>query len=229
MTEAQALPPARPQFDFGKPFTYVFDDPRWVHKILLGGLFFLAGFFLIGWFFLLGYVAQVTRNIIADHPRPLPEWDDLAAFFAEGARLIAVALVYVLPFLFIVATVVIPSMILTNVDNEGAQTVGGLMLGCLSCFLVPLGILVMVFMPASLLFAIVEQRFNAGFEFGRIWSFITRNIGNYLLAVVIYLIARFLGGFGMMLLCVGIIFTGFWSLLVTAHGFAQAYRLDPAR
>ena len=55
-----AVPPSnvatRPQFDFGKPFTYVFDDPRWLNKILIGGLFYLAGFFLIGWFFILGYV-----------------------------------------------------------------------------------------------------------------------------------------------------------------------------
>jgi hypothetical protein len=27
------------------------------------------------------------------------------------------------------------------------------------------------------------------------------------------------------LLCIGVIFTGFWSFLITAHGFAQAYRL----
>jgi hypothetical protein len=233
MTEAQALPPlpptlppTTPQFDFAKPFTYVFDDPRWTNKILLGGLFYLAGFFLIGWFFILGYVAQVTRNVIADHPRPLPEWDDIGSFLNEGARLIGVMLCYIIPFVFIIALMMIPTGILSAIENDGAQAVGGVMAVCMSCLIVPITLAMTVFMPASLLFAMVEQRFGAAFEFGRIWNFITRNIGNYLLAIVVYLIARFLGGVGFMLLCIGVVFTGFWSFLITAHAFAQVYRLD---
>ena len=70
-----------------------------------------------------------------------------------------------------------------------------------------------------------EQRFGAAFEFRRIWPFIRQNIGNYLLAIIVYLIARTLGGVGTFLLCIGVIFTGFWSFLITAHGFAQVYRL----
>jgi hypothetical protein len=47
--------------------------------------------------------------------------------------------------------------------------------------------------------------------------------------VVVYLIARFLGGFGVALLCIGVIFTGFWSFLITTHAFAQVYRLSSGR
>ena len=49
--------------------------------------------------------------------------------------------------------------------------------------------------------------------------------GNYLLAFIVYLIARTLAGFGVMLLCIGVVFTGFWAFLITAHAFAQVYRL----
>jgi len=241
MSEAQAPPPpspppslppgvpAEPQFDFGKPFTYVFDDPRWLNKILLGGLFYLAGFFIIGWFFVLGYVAQVTRNVIAGEQQPLPEWEDLGRFFNEGARLIGVVLVYIIPVFMLAVAIMIPSGILNSIDNEAAQSIGGIMVGCLSCLFVPLSLALMVFMPASMLFAIAEQRFGAAFELGRLWNFMVANIGNYLLAVVVYLIARFLGGFGIFLLCIGVVFTGFWSFLITAHAFAQAYRLDVRR
>src|SRR5687768_15580892 len=54
MTGGTLPPPPAPgtQFDFGKPFTYVFDDPRWLQKILIGGLFYLAGFLIVGWFFI---------------------------------------------------------------------------------------------------------------------------------------------------------------------------------
>ena len=86
-----------------------------------------------------------------------------------------------------------------------------------------------VFLPGSLLFAAIERRFSAAFEFRRIWPFIRANASNYALAVVIYLVARFLGGFGVFLLCIGVIFTGFWSMLITTHAFAQVYRFSSKR
>lgn len=219
-------PPAGPQFDFGKPFSYVFEDPNWIGKILIGGLFYLAGFLLVGWFFIFGYVAKTARNVIAGAERPLPEWDDLGGYFAEGLRLFGVMLVYIVPLIMLAMMMMIPAGILDSIDNEGAHALGSGLAGCLACLMVPLSLAVLVFAPASLLFAAAEQRFSAAFEFGRIWAFIRNNIGNYLLAVVVYLIARFLSGFGIALFCIGVIFTGFWSFLITTHGFAQVWRLS---
>ncbi|HEV7240073.1 MAG TPA: DUF4013 domain-containing protein [Thermoanaerobaculia bacterium] len=233
MSDALSLPPPpeppseskQPQFDFAKPFSYVFDDPDWVTKILIGGLFYIAGFLIIGWFFILGYVAKTARNIIADQARPLPEWENLGDFFNEGLRLFGVMLVIVLPMVALAVGIMIPAGILGSVDNEGVAALGSLMSGCIVCIFVPISLAVWFFMPGMLLFAAVEQRFGAAFEFRRIWPFIKQNIGNYLLALVVMIIARFLGGFGIMLLCIGVVFTGFWSFLITAHGFAQVYRL----
>jgi hypothetical protein len=221
--------PGTPQFDFGKPFTYVFDDPRWLQKILIGGLFYLAGFLIVGWFFILGYVARLVRNVVAGAAVPLPEWDDLGGFFSEGLRLVGVMLVYFVPAFVLMLTLVIPAGILSEVDDGGLQALGNAVATCVTCLFVPLFLAMAVFMPGSLLFAVMEQRFGAAFEFGRIWTFIRANIGNYLLAVVIYFIARFLGGFGIALLCIGVIFTGFWSFLITAHAFAQVYRLSTVK
>jgi hypothetical protein len=217
--------PARPSFDFAKPFTYVFDDPEWLNRILIGGLFYLAGFLIIGWFFILGYVARVTRNVIAGLERPLPEWDNLGDYFNEGLRLFAVGLCYTLPLVAMVMGMMFPAIVLDALDNDAANAIGSMMAGCMSCLIVPAVLAMVFFMPASLLFVAVERRFGAAFEFKRIWPFIKMNIGNYLLAIVVYLIARTIAGFGVMLFCIGVVFTGFWSFLITAHGFAQVYRL----
>ncbi|HUR79532.1 MAG TPA: DUF4013 domain-containing protein [Thermoanaerobaculia bacterium] len=217
--------PPRPSFDFAKPFTYVFDDPDWLNRILIGGLFYLAGFFIVGWFFILGYVARLTRNIIAGLERPLPDWENLGDYFNEGLRLFGVTICYTLPVIIIAMAMVFPSMLLEAMDNDGARAAGGILSGCLGCLIVPMVFAMIFFMPASLLFAMVEQRFGAAFEFRRIWPFIKQNIGNYMLAIIVYLVARTLGGVGTFLLCIGVIFTGFWSFLITAHGFAQVYRL----
>ncbi|HEX8251958.1 MAG TPA: DUF4013 domain-containing protein [Thermoanaerobaculia bacterium] len=222
-------PPLPPQFDFGRPFSFVFDDPRWLQKILIGGLFYLAGFVLIGWFFIFGYVARTTRNLIAGAALPLPEWDDLGDFFSEGVRLFGVVLLYAIPFIIMALVFIVPSLALSSTGEEGLEAAGGVMFACVSCLLVPLSLVVLLFLPASLLFAVAEQRFGAAFELRRIWPFIRENIGNYLLAIVVYLIARFIGGAGTALLCIGVIFTGFWSVLISAHGFAQVYRLSSRR
>jgi hypothetical protein len=215
----------KPSFDFAKPFTYVFEDPDWLQRILIGGLFYLAGFFIVGWFFIFGYVARLARNVIAGYERPLPDWENLGEYFNEGLRLFGVAFVYILPLMVLGIAMMFPAIIADAIDNEGVRTMGGLMTGCISCLFVPLVFAVIFFMPASLLFAAVERRFGAAFEYRRIWPFIRQNIGNYVLAIVVYLIARTVGGVGFFLLCIGVIFTGFWSFLITAHGFAQVYRL----
>lgn len=216
---------AKPQFDFAKPFTYVFEDPDWLKKIAVGGLFYLAGFLIVGWFFVFGYMAKTTRNVIAGNARPLPEWEDLSSFFNEGLRLFGVVLVMILPLIGLALAIFIPAGILSSVDNEGIAALGSGLAGCISCLFVPIALAVTFFMPACLLFATVEQRFGAAFEFARIWAFMKLNIGNYLLAFIVYLIARTLAGFGVMLLCIGVVFTGFWAFLITAHAFAQVYRL----
>lgn len=218
-------PPAT-QFDFGKPFSFVFDDPKWLEKILIGGLFYLAGFLIIGWFFILGYTAKLARNVVAGVARPLPEWNDLGAYFSEGLRLIGIIVVYVIPFIMLAIGVMVPAAMIDSMDNEVLSAMASFIGAGFSCLMVPISLLMIVFMPASLTFAVMEQRFNAAFEFGRLWPYIRGNAGNYALAVVVYLVARFLGGFGVILLCVGVIFTGFWSTLVTTHAFAQVYRLS---
>ena len=219
----------RPAYEFGRPFTFVFDDPEWVPKVLIGGLFVLASFVIVGIFFLLGYMARLMRNVIAGVPRPLPAWDDLGEYFNEGLRLFGVSLVYTLPVVILAIAVGIPAGIMSGVDDEMARNLGGCALGSIWCLLVPASFAIMLFLPAALLWAVTQQRFAAAFEFGEIWSFIKSNIGNYLLAIVVYLVADFVAGFGIVLLCVGIIFTSFWSYCVKSYAFAEAYRLSGRR
>ncbi|HEX7155011.1 MAG TPA: DUF4013 domain-containing protein [Thermoanaerobaculia bacterium] len=223
--------PASPQLDFSRPFAYVFDDPNWVQKILIGGLFYLAGIFIVGWFFLFGYVAQTTRNIIAGVPHPLPEWNDLGGFFAEGLRVAGVWLVYMLPLFLVFIGLMVPTTILGAIggsqENEAAEAMAGLFMGCIYCLMLPIGLAFAFWLPAAMLRVAVKQRFSAGFEFGAIWAFIRGNVGNYLLAVLVMFIARFVGGAGVMLFCIGVIFTAFWAFLISAHAYAQVWMLSP--
>ena len=185
----------------------------------------LASIFLVGIFFIMGYVARLVRNVIAGEQYPLPEWDDLGDYFTEGFKLFAVSLIWFIPVIIFAVVLGLPAIIMSAAENEGLRNVGGGMLGCAWCFLFPLGFAISFFLPAALLMVVTTRRFGAGFEFARIWAFIRANIGNYLLAIVVYLVARFIAGFGIALLCVGVLFTEFWGMVVTGFAFAQVWRL----
>jgi hypothetical protein len=221
--------PSGPQFDFVKPFTYVFDDKEWIKKILIGGLFYLLCFVIVGFFFLGGYMARLIRNVVAGVANPLPEWDDLGEYFSEGLRLTGIGILYMLPVILGAMVFIIPGALMAGGNSDFTRNVGGGMMTCAYCIIVPLSLALSFFLPAALLRAIVLQRFGAAFEFGEIWNFIRSNFINYLLAFVVHVIANFASQLGIMLLCIGVIFTAFWSMVVAGHGFGQAWRLAQKR
>ena len=223
-------PPASPSFDFLKPLTFVFDDPRWMPKILIGGLFIIASVFLVGVFFIYGYLARLARNVIAGLPNPLPEWDDLGGYFSEGVKLFCVGLVYAIPLIIVAAVVFIPAAIMgSNADNETIRSLGGMSMACVWCLFFPLTLAFAVWMPAALLMVVVSGDFKAGFDFRRIINFIRANVGNYLLSIILALIASFASQLGFLLLCIGVIFTAFWARVVAAYAFGQTYRLSTVK
>ncbi len=200
-----------------------------MQKVLLGGLFMLASFFIIGAFFVYGYLARLVRNVIAGVANPLPEWDDLGEYFSEGLRLFCVGFVYALPLIVLMMVFMIPSIIAQSADNDSLRDLGGGVAACVWCLIFPLSLAMALWLPGAMMFAVVERRFGAAFEFGQIAAFIKANIGNYLLAFVVWLVVRMIVPFGMILLCVGIVFTMFWSFVVAAYAFASVWRLAPVR
>lgn len=225
--------PARPGFDFVRPLAFVFEDPNWIPKVLLGGLFALAAVFLIGIFFIYGYLARLVRNVINGVEHPLPEWDDLGEFFAEGLRLFFVAFLYTMPFLVVAVGIGVTAGVFSHIGNMRSDALGDFttgVAGCMTCILTPLGLLLALWLPGALLMTAVTGQFSAGFDFGRIWRFIRANLGNYLLAFVVWMIARMAAGIvGIILLCIGLLFTTFWSLAVGAYAFAQVYRTSSVK
>ncbi len=222
-------PPPTAGYDVLRPFVFVFNDPRWLSKVLIGGVFILLSAVAVGIPFLLGYVARMTRSIIAGDPQPLPEWDDLGEFFGEGLVLFAVGLIYMLPVSILSILVAIPAAIVDATSQPAVHDVGAGIVTCASCVLSMLSFVITLLLPAALLMVITTRRFGAAFEFGRVFAFISQNIGNYVMALVTELVAYVLSFAGLGLLCVGIFFTSFWGVLVTGYAFANTYRLAPQR
>ena len=136
-----------------------------------------------------------------------------------------------LPIMALVGFFIVPAIIASGIshENEALRNVVGAISSLVWCLMVPLIFALNLWLPGALMFAAVERRFGAAFEFSRIWAFIRANLANYLLAFVIYYVARFAAGFGVVLCCIGVIFTAFLSFVISTYAYAQTYRMASVR
>lgn len=221
-----ATPPAPPsgprkrEFDLGRAFTFVFQDPRWLEKVVIGGLFWIATMLLFGWFFILGYMARIVRNVVAGVDDQLPEWSDLGEMFTEGLRLFLVAFVWYLPIVLAMIPLIIWAIVF---DELGSPRLSEMAAGCMVLTIVPLALLITFVLPAALVRASVYRSVGAGLAVGPVFAFVRDNFVNFLLAFIVYLAANFIGQMGIIIFCIGVFFTSFWGMTVAAHAYGQTW------
>jgi len=220
--------------DFGRSFTFVTEDPEWVKKVLIGGVFTLACVLLVGVPFVLGYFSRTLRNVAAGAARPMPDWDDLGGLFGEGLRLTAVYLLYSLGVLAVVAlpagALLVPAMLLSGSGSGSSEAVAALgALGIVAFYglVILFSLALAVYLPAALARSALRGTVADGFAWREILGFIHANLGNYLVTLVIYLLASFLSQLGFLLCCVGVFPAAFWGYMVLAGALGQTIRMSP--
>ena len=218
--------------DIGSAFTFVFDDEEWIKKLAIGGGITIVAIILspiligIALFLpLSGYMLEVLKNVRDNRPRPLPEWSDFGGLFRTGLFVFLIGLIYNLPaLLFSCASAVaqnLPQM--TDVDPDIASTI--LLLGsCLSCIQIILSLGASILLPAGLIRYAQYETFGSAFQFGALFSFISNNVGDYIIAIILSWVASFIAFFGIILCVIGVFFTTFWAILVSANLYGQLAR-----
>ncbi|HSD28569.1 MAG TPA: DUF4013 domain-containing protein [Vicinamibacteria bacterium] len=228
-----AAPAPQGSLDFGRSFTFVSEDPDWLKKVLIGGVFTLACSVLVGVPFVLGYFSRMLRNVVAGEPRPMPEWDDLGGIFNDGLHLTAVYFLYTLGIVAVFAAlgcvVMLPAMALSgNRDlSEAFSVLGGLGIVALYGLVMLVSLVLAIYLPAAIARSALRGTVADGFAWREVLGFITANVGNYLITLVIYVLASFLAQFGLLLCCVGVFPAAFWSHMVLAVALGQTVRLSP--
>jgi len=213
--------------DLGKSFSFVFEDEQWVKKLLIGGIVSIVPVLNLA---AIGYALRTLRNVAADQPRPLPEWDDLGGDWVRGLATAVAGFIYALPLLIVLVPVIILTALLGGQNGNGDAFVGTVLLAGPSCLALPYGLLVSAWMPAAMARYAVDGEFVAFFRFREIWRLIARNPGSYVIAVLVYLIVGQIASMvGALVLFIGAAFTGFWASLLGAHLFGQLARGDTNR
>lgn len=221
--------------DFGKAFTFMFEDPDWLRKLGVGTLVGLVGILfspiligLVPLIALLGYTLDVLRNVANGYERPLPEWQDWGGFLARGFKLFAAFLVWALPAILIGIPLSIGSA-LADQNSGGMGAIAAILIACSSCLLILWGIFLTLLSPAIYVRIAQTDRFAAAFEFSRLWAFTRDNLGNIIIAILLTwvagLIASIVAPLGLIALIIGVLvtlpFAMLWQYLVQAHLFGQ--------
>ena len=218
--------------DICKSFTFVFDDDRWVTKILIAAAILAVGwvFFwvlgiplLLAFLLLAGYQIEITRRVIRGVTPILPEWDDWGKLLVEGIKFAVIGLVYSLPAIIVGICVGIPVSVLGE-DSHGDPTwISWVCGGPLACLGILWGIFEALVLPAAVAFYVVNDDLGAAFRFGEVIRFAYKNLTTYVLTAVMSWVAGLIGGLGSLVCLVGWLATYPYSIMVTGHLYGQAY------
>ncbi len=216
-----------------RAFTFMFDDPRWWIKTIVGALFVLASVLVVPLFFLLGYQVAVIRAVASGRDTELPEWDDLAGKFKDGASLFLTGLVYAAPMLVIMGIVLTLGILVGRTSPGG--TGNGFLVALAFIFFtagwllaIAYGFLLRLASPA---FAGVFARTGSvrqALQPGVLIGLIRADLKAYLLVwLITTLVTSTIAFMGVFACCIGILATVFYATVVNAHLIGQLTRLNP--
>lgn len=208
--------------DIGKAFGSVFQDERWVSKVAIGGLITIVPILN---FAAIGYALQVARNVAQGSTNPLPEWSDLGDHFMRGLYGVVIGLVYNIPGIILYCVyyaAIIAAAAGASADDSGAAGAAG---GLFACILLPL-MLIAFIVGTILTFAgfaryVATNTLSEALKIGEVIRMVRNRPGPWLMIFLVYFLASFIAGFGIIACFIGVIFTGFIAYCVVGHALGQ--------
>lgn len=177
--------------DIGGSFQFPTRDKGWVVKVLIGGvLLVIPGVNLITGLFAAGYVFTLMRQAQDHPPEELPKWDNWGDYFIKGLMLALIGFIYhLIPGILIGIGVASTGIgIVTAIMHGGAIALAGMGLGILLIVIGGLlGIPILVLFPMAIMQYAKTGDFGEAFALGRLLSKITRNLGDYLVMLLLFI------------------------------------------
>lgn len=233
--------------------TWMFKDPDWKNKFLVGSLLAFAGLIpLLGLAALAinyGYALILMRTVMWGKPRALPEWDDYGAMFVDGGKAFLSTIAYFLPgiILFVCGYLVLfasifggalaqPTRVSGSRDDAFILSILIGQLGFFACFAVGMLVYLIGFVltPVAVGQYARTGQISAGYRWSEVSSVLRANLSGFILALVVYFAIGY--GFGFLfsllfytiILCLFIPFLAapitFYIALMFAQFFGAAYR-----
>lgn len=204
--------------DFGKAFTFIFDDERWFDKLIVPILVSLIP--VVGGLAFTGYILRTIKNVIQNEVNPLPDFE-FGEDLSRGFRLFLIGLVYSLPIMLVVGLALIPMLRLNSNESLSALAVIFLVLALL--LMIAYSLFLMLIQPIMTANFAVKDTFASGFELGLFFKRLGNNFVPWLIVYAGIFLAGIISPVGSILFFVGVLLTTAYSQLMVAHLTGQAY------
>lgn len=208
--------------DFGKAFSYPFEDREWGSKILVASLIQLIP--LIGSLIVTGWGFEITRRVIRKEPTPLADWNQLGDYLVRGLQICVIGLVYALPIiLFSTCTSLLFITPYSSGSSDTLSAVATIATIVISIFSIIYGILIAFLIPIALGHFAATNQFAAAFQFKEIFQLLKSAPAAYLLVLLGNFISGFIAGLGAIACMIGVLATSAYATSINAHLSGQAY------
>lgn len=156
--------------DIGKAISFIFNDPDWWKKLLIGTLILMIP--IIGLIVLKGWWIEIIKRVAKDDPEPLPSFDNFGELLSNGFRSILVYLVYKSP-VIILGTIIlvvffIPFFVVAGDPSDDLVGLLVIYLICGGSFLFPLSIALSFFERAAQMELAVKGELSDAFDLKKV-------------------------------------------------------------
>ncbi|MBI3942317.1 MAG: DUF4013 domain-containing protein [Chloroflexi bacterium] len=169
--------------DIGNIIGRAFRDRDWIVKILIGGVFTIIPFLN---FIPEGFYVDLMRKRAQGDDVDLPGFDNMGDQFVRGLISWLISLVYELPGIVLFGCFGIVSAIAGNSRNGGGN--GAALALAVLCLMLPglvLALIGAILAPAGRLQYAVTGSMATAFQLNTVWAFISQNIGEYIIALLV--------------------------------------------
>ena len=182
-------------------FAWLFKDPEWKTKFLIGSLFILAGTFIpiIGWlgyFAVYGYCLIMVRAVIRGDAPALPTWDRFGELFVDGFKSGLAAIGYLLPGIIAMfcaygsmfGAIMVDVIVSATARRGSAFFPPAFLIGYAGFFLF-FAVAMVLFLVTVIPMAIAVGQYartgeiGAGYRFDEVWRILRANVGGFVIAL----------------------------------------------
>jgi hypothetical protein len=210
--------------DLGKAFSFPFREPDWGSKFVIGALVLILCLFGIGIPVIVGYLIRVTQRVMRREQFILPEWSDLGIMFVTGFKFCVVYLIYALP----LVALMVPLIALAAVAGmaDGSDALGALLMIYLfgmMLLMIPYSLFLKAASPIISYRFALRERIADALDVKRLFREFRMNWQNTVIVALVALGIESFAAVGLLLFLIGILFTLFYTYLVTAYMHGLVY------
>jgi hypothetical protein len=228
-------------FNLAELFSFPVKDDEARKNFLIATLVYLASFIIpiLPLIAAMGYTARIMRGVVNGEAPTMPKWDDWESMLKDGLILFGVRLAYALPIIVIFLPIffamsLLPIWMETSGGAEEQALPIFIVFGLLMLCIFPLSLALGIIIPAAETHAAVHNDFAAGFRFREWWPIFRANVGGFIVAYLIAMVAGMILSTFVGIAAITIIFfcvlpfimpaiTAYLTLVMYA-AFAQAYK-----